>query len=200
MAADCLVLNKNFYAIQVAPWEQAVSLLWQGHAEAVDENYQTYTFKDWADLSAAMKDSPDGVVHSPTWTIKIPEVIRLTRMKSLPPGQVKFTRRNIYDHFKHACAYCGAQPGDENLDMDHVIPRSRGGKTTWENIVLSCMDCNREKADRTPKEAKMKLKKMPSRPRWRGIQRMTFQAPFKVKESWKSFLDEAFWNVELEHD
>lgn len=200
MSAYCLVLNKNFYAIQVAPWEKAVSLLWQGHAEAVDENYQTYNFKDWAALSSLIKDNPEGIVRSPSWTVKIPDVIRLTRMKSLPPGSVKFTRRNIYDQFNHTCAYCGSQPGDEELDMDHVIPRSKGGKTNWENIVLSCKDCNRHKADRTPRDAGMKLKKKPTKPRWQGIQRMTFQAPFKIRKSWQSFLDEAFWNTELDHD
>lgn len=200
MGADCLVLNKNFYAIQVADWEKAVSLLWQGHAEAVDENYRTYDFEDWADLSVMMKEHPDGYVHSPSWTIKIPEVIRLTRMDRLPPGQVKFTRKNIYDHYSHTCSYCGGQPGDVGLDMDHVIPRSKGGKTSWDNIVLSCRPCNRKKADRTPAEAGMKLLKKPTRPRWQGVQKMTFRAPFKIRKSWKRFLDEAFWNIELNQD
>lgn len=198
--AECLVLNKSFYAIQVIDPLRAISLLWQGHAEAVDENYQTYDFMDWHDFSKLVEDHPAGFMHSPTWTVAIPEVIRLTRMEKLPPGKVKFTRKNIYDHFKNTCSYCGGQPGIKELDMDHVIPRSKGGKTNWDNIVLSCKDCNRYKADRTPKEAGMKLLRKPSRPRWQGVQKMTFRAPFKLKKSWKTFLDEAFWNVELEHD
>ena len=196
---DVLVLNKSFYAIQVAPWPKALSLLWQGHAEAVDDNYQTYNFQDWADLSQVIEDHPEGYVCTPTLKLAIPTAIRLTRFEKLPEGDVKFTRRNIYDHYKYTCSYCGEKKGSKELNLDHVMPASRGGKTSWDNIVLSCIPCNLKKADRTPKEARMALRVKPSRPRWRGHQSAFLRSPVKIRVSWQKFIDRAYWNVELEH-
>jgi 5-methylcytosine-specific restriction endonuclease McrA len=198
MTADVLVLNKSYYAMQVASWQKAFSLVFQGHAEVVDENYQTYSFEDWAELSKLMKDNPAGWVNTPTLRLAIPDVIRLTRYERLPDSEVKFTRRNIYDHYKMTCAYCGEKKRSEDLNLDHVIPRSRGGKTNWENIVLSCIDCNRIKADRTPAEAGMRLTLRPTRPRWKGVQHMTFKAPFKIRSPWQKFLDAAYWDSEVD--
>jgi 5-methylcytosine-specific restriction endonuclease McrA len=198
MTADVLVLNSRYYAIQVADWKRVFSLVWQGHAEIVDENYQTYDFNDWAEVSRMMNDSPSGWVNTPTLRLAIPDVIRLTRYERLPESDVKFTRRNIYEHYDYTCSYCGEKKYSKDLNLDHVKPRSRGGKMNWKNIVLSCIDCNRRKADRTPDEAGMKLRVKPSQPRWKGVQHMTFKTPFKVRSSWQRFIDKAYWDSELD--
>ena len=86
------------------------------------------------------------------------------------------------------------QPGSEDLTIDHVIPRSRGGVSSWENCVLACMSCNKRKADRTPEQAGMRLRRRPFRPRWRPL----YAEQHLRIASWSRFLSEAYWSVELE--
>lgn len=96
----------------------------------------------------------------------------------------------------HNCQYCGVQPGSAECTIDHIIPRAQGGKTTWENTALACVDCNRKKADKTPEQAGMRLLKKPSKPQ---VGLFDFGAIKPIK-SWNAFVSEAFWNVELEND
>lgn len=198
MTADVLVLNKQFLPIQIADWQKVLSLVFQGHAEAVDENYRTYDYADWCELSKAMADNPAGFVHTPTLRIAIPEVVRLTRYERMPTSEVKFTRSNVYEHFRNKCAYCGNKFSTKELNLDHVIPSSKGGKTTWENIVLACIPCNSRKADKTPAEAGMKLLVRPERPKWKGPAQLLMKMPFKTRQSWANFIDIAYWESELE--
>lgn len=200
MSADVLVLNKNFAAIQTMDWQKVFSLVWQGHAEVVDQDYQVYDFEEWAELSKLIADNPSGYVHTVNFRLAIPDVIRLTRYERLPNSEVKFTRSNIYQHYKYTCCYCGIKYPASNLNHDHVIPRSRGGATNWHNIVLSCLDCNAKKANRTPEEAGMKLLVQPSRPRFKGVQHALVQTPFKVRESWQRFIDFCYWNSDIENN
>lgn len=196
---DTLVLNRNYLAVHIANWQKAMSLLYQGHAEVVDAEYKTYNFETWTELSASMVESPSGFVHTPTLKIAIPEMIRLTKYDKLPKTEVKFTRRNIYEHYKNTCCYCGKVFKSLDLNLDHVIPRSRGGKTDWTNIVTSCIPCNSKKDNQTPEEAKMKLIIQPSKPRWKGsISLLKFSSPIKVRKSWQSVIDSIYWNQELE--
>lgn len=199
-SADVLVLNKGFCAIHVADWKQVMSLLFQGHAEAVDENYRTYDFQSWCELSKLMADNPAGFKHTPTLRIAVPEVIRLTRYDRLPSNDVKFTRSNIYSHYDNKCSYCGDKFTTKELNLDHVMPKSRGGKTNWENIVLSCIPCNLRKSDKTPAEAGMKLLVKPSRPRWKGAAHMIMKSPVQIRQSWSKFIDLAYWDSELDHN
>ena len=196
--SDTLVLNKQFAAVQIASWDKVFSLVWQGAAEVVDSNYQTYSFEEWAELSKLMVDHPNGYVHTVSLTLAIPDVIRLTKYDKLPKADVKFTRSNVYEHYKNLCSYCSKWFATSDLNLDHVMPRSRGGKTNWENITLSCVPCNSRKADRTPAEAGMKLLVKPVRPEWKGAQHSLFSVPIKVKDSWQHFIDQAYWNTELE--
>jgi 5-methylcytosine-specific restriction endonuclease McrA len=107
---------------------------------------------------------------------------------------VAFSRRNVFKRDHYACQYCGIQPGSEELSIDHVIPRSHGGTSSWENCVLACVACNKRKADRTPQQAGMKLSRQPVRPTWKP-----FYAAHRVRiASWAKFVSEAYWNVELE--
>src|SRR5262245_47211651 len=129
--SDTLVLNKNFYAIHIIDWQRALSLLYQGHADALDETLQAHGFEDWKELSAAMETHPSGFINTTTFRIAVPEIIRLTRYDRLPKAEVKFTRRNIYEHYGYRCCYCGLQFKTSELNLDHVVPRSKSGRTDW---------------------------------------------------------------------
>jgi 5-methylcytosine-specific restriction endonuclease McrA len=198
MSTDVLVLNRNFYAIHITRWQRAISLLYVDHARVVDQEYRTYDFDDWRELSQIMQESPSGYVSTPTFRIAIPEVIALQRYDKLPVGDIKFTRRNIYEHYHYRCCYCGHKFSTQELNLEHVLPRSRGGQTDWTNVVTACMPCNLKKADRMPQEVGMKLLLKPSKPKWHGSASLVFKAPFKIKASWQRFIDNVYWNTELE--
>jgi 5-methylcytosine-specific restriction endonuclease McrA len=202
MSSDVLVLNRQFYAIQITSWRRALTLLYLDHAHVVDEQYKTYSFEDWRDLSLGIKDHPAGFVTTPSFRIAVPEVIALKVYDKLPASDVKFTRRNIYEHYGYRCyrcCYCGKKFPTQSLNLDHVVPRSRGGPTDWTNIVTSCIPCNLKKANRVPKEAGLKLLMTPSKPKWKGRSSLVFRANFQVRQSWQRFVDNVYWNSELEN-
>lgn len=187
-----LVLNRNWQAINVIPVARALILLWNDAAQAVDpQTYQTYGWKDWASLCP---DDDELAVSTVNLRLCVPEIITLAHYDRLPVSVVTLSRRNIHKRDKFTCQYCGIQPGAEDLTIDHVMPRSRGGGTTWKNCVLACMDCNKRKDNRTPEEAKMRLKKEPVKPKWSPLYSLR-SLPI---ESWKKFISEAYWQVELE--
>lgn len=198
MSSDVLVLNRQFYAIQITTWRRALTLLYLDHAHVVDPEYRTYTFQDWCELSRAMTENSSGFIVTPSIRIAIPEVIALKVYDRLPTSEVKFTRRNIYEHYGYHCCYCGKKFPTSELNLDHVLPRSRGGPTNWTNIVTSCIPCNLKKSDLTPKEANMKLLLPPSKPRWKGPSSLVLRANFKTRQSWQRFIDNIYWNSELE--
>lgn len=196
--SDVLVLNRSFYAVQVTTWQRALSLVYLDHARVIDEDYKTYNFEDWRELSEAMTEDPSGLIRTPTFNIKIPDVIALRTFDGLPKAEVKFTRRNIYEHYGYKCAYCGIKYSTNELNLEHVIPRSRGGKTDWANVVTACIPCNLKKGSRLPDEAHMKLLVSPSKPKWRGSAAVVFRPGFRIKASWQRFIDNIYWNTELD--
>lgn len=126
--------------------------------------------------------------------LRIPRVIQLTRFDKLPVQKVHYNRRTIYKRDGNQCMYCGDRPGTKELSIDHVVPRSQGGETTWTNVVVACTDCNSRKANRTPAEAGMKLLKQPVKPKYN-----LYVGDVFVKD-WISFIGEAYWCCELEND
>jgi 5-methylcytosine-specific restriction endonuclease McrA len=188
-----LVLNKSYLAIQVVPLKHALSLFVRGRADAVLGDYTIYTFEDWLDLP----DDPNAdYIHTPMIKVRVPRVLRLTELDGVPKYAVKFSRKNIYLRDRNRCQYCGTVGETKDLNLDHILPSSRGGRTSWENVVCSCVPCNQVKENRTPKEAGMKLRRQPHKPDWRTLNRKIFQEGFQ--EEWKNFLDEAYWNVGIE--
>jgi 5-methylcytosine-specific restriction endonuclease McrA len=193
-----LVLNRLWQAVNVCSVRRALSLLFEGHAQVVfgdqDGDFKTYNFSQWRDLSQARPHEEESV-GTISFRVRVPRVILLMVFDRLPKKEVKFTRHNIFERDKNTCQFCGVTFERKDLNLDHVVPRDRGGPTTWENIVCSCIPCNTRKANRTPAEAGIRLIRKPKRPKWRPFVQVNFGAP--VHDSWKHFLDLAYWNVEL---
>ncbi|MEN9678835.1 MAG: hypothetical protein RIS76_4731 [Verrucomicrobiota bacterium] len=193
-----LVLNRLWQAVNVCSVRRALTLLFEGHAQVVwgdeDGDFKTFSFSQWRDLSHRAAGDEE-TVATVSFSIRVPRVILLMVFDRLPKKEVKFTRHNIFERDKNTCQFCGRIFERKDLNLDHVVPRDRGGPTTWENIVCSCIPCNTRKANRTPAEAGIRLIRKPKRPKWRPFVQVSFGAP--VHESWKHFLDIAYWNVEL---
>jgi 5-methylcytosine-specific restriction endonuclease McrA len=194
-----LVLNRVYQPINITTVRRAFALLYQGTAKAIDREFQTFDFESWSELSAELHDHD--VVRTVARAIRVPRVIMLQVYDRLPRLHVRFSRQNIYMRDKLTCQYCAQRYPRSELNLDHVIPRSRGGRTTWENVVCSCISCNLSKGGRTPAEAGMKLLRRPARPRWSPFERGKDGVyPY---EDWRPFLglaDASYWNTELEQD
>ena len=192
-----LVLNRLWQAVNVCSARRALTLLFEGQAQVVlgsgDGSFHTYNFREWQNLSETSPSSD--CVRSISLKIRVPKVILLLIFDRLPKKEVKFTRHNIFERDQDTCQYCGIVYDRSELNLDHVIPRDRGGPTTWENIVCSCIPCNTRKANRTPREAGMLLVKKPKRPKWRPFVQVNLGV--HCHDSWKHFIDLAYWNVEL---
>lgn len=168
-----LLLNITYEPLKIINWKRAVSLLCLGKVEVIEEY--------------------DREIHSVSFTLKLPSVVRLLKLIRKPKSPIKFSRQNIYARDRYTCQYCAARFHSEELTYDHVHPKSRGGKTAWENIVTCCVDCNRRKGGRTPSEAGMKLIRKPVRPAWIPALRITIGF-HNVPETWRDYL---YWNVEI---
>ena len=195
-----LVLNRLWQAVNICSAKRALTLLFEGRAQVVfnsgDGAFQTFNFSQWHDFSQQEPHSES--IHTISFKIRVPRVILLVIFDRMPKKEVKFTRHNIFERDKNTCQYCGGIFDRKDLNLDHVTPRDRGGPTTWENIVCSCIPCNTRKTNRTPFEAGMHLVRKPKRPKWRPFVQVNLG--FQQHDSWKHFLDLAYWNVELGSD
>ena len=195
-----LVLNRLWQAVNVIGARRAFAILSRGHAQVVhheQDDFHTFALLDWIDFSASNPPiEAMEAVHTPNHTIRLPRVILLSFFDKLPCKEVKLTRINVFERDKDTCQYCSKRMPREKLNLDHVIPRDFGGKTTWENIVCSCIKCNTHKANRLPHQAKMRLIRKPIKPKWRPV--ISLVLAHQHREVWKDFLDVAYWNVELE--
>ena len=195
LGGKSLVLNRSYLPVHVTTVRRAFSLLYRGVAKAVDENYRTFDFADWTSVST-LDGEAVGLVGG---LVRVPRVILLVSFDRVPRREVRFSRHNIFMRDGSACQYCGDRKARSELNLDHVVPRSRGGMTTWENIVCACLECNRLKGGRTPEEAGMRLRRKPRRPSWTPFVARTLAGT--CYREWRPFLggiDGAYWNVELE--
>ena len=200
--ASVLVLNKLFMAIHIIPVRRAFCLLCKNLAEVVsleDGQFTTYDFATWREVSEYrarhFRQADDDWIRTVSCEIQVPRVIRLMDYDRLPKQTVKFNRRNIFARDNNQCQYCGKKFPTSELSLDHVLPRSQGGKTTWENIVCACVDCNVRKGGRTPKQAHMTLIRKPEKPKRSPL--LCLKLTQRKYQTWQSFLDSAYWNVEL---
>jgi len=189
---NVLVLNRLFQAIQVTSVRKAFCLLYKGHVRAVAPDYSTYDWEDWVDIPP---QSHEDSIITPTLRIRIPRVVLLVDFDRLPRHEVRFTRKNIFYRDRNRCQYCGHKFQTRDLNLDHVVPLSRGGKSTWENVVCCCIKCNSRKGGLLPEEAGMHLIRSAVKPRWHPLVKISFTTG--QYEAWKNFLDIAYWNAEL---
>lgn len=189
-----LVLNKSWVAVNVATVRRALSLFYQGLARAVHPtDYSLYDFDDWCELADLRENGH--YIHTPSLSIRVPEVILLRGFNGFFRQEVRFSRRNIFERDRNRCQYCGKHFAKADLTMDHVIPRSKGGRDTWENLVLACVRCNVRKGNRTPHQAGMLLLRKPVKPSW--MPQLGARIPASELSSWQRFVDAAYWDVEL---
>ncbi|MCA9126374.1 MAG: HNH endonuclease [Planctomycetales bacterium] len=171
-ALECsvLVLNRFYMAVRVINARRAMTLLYRGCAEVItveDDRYSNYDFNAWCELSQllALEKQPDeDYIRAVNFEVQVPRILRLTRYDKLPRLTIRFNRKTLFARDGHQCQYCGQARPASQLSLDHVIPRSHGGRTTWENIVCSCLQCNSRKGGRTPAQAGMKLLNKPIKP------------------------------------
>jgi len=196
-----LVLNKHYMAIRIVGVRRAFSLLCRQLAEVISfeqGQYSNYDFQSWCEVSQFRRTfEPDGHdwVSTINFHLAVPRIIRLLFYDRLPRSEVKFNRRNIFARDKNRCQYCGRRFATSELSLDHVIPRSLGGKTIWENIVCACAACNVKKGDRMPRQAGMTLIQKPAKPTHSPL--VHIHLGHQRYRSWKQFLDHAYWSVEL---
>lgn len=193
-----LVLNRSYLPVHVTSVKRAFALLYQGVAKAVDDQYHTFDFDSWRDLAVEVQHERLGIVDG---FIRVPRVLLLTAYERVPKRHVRFSRFNIFARDNNTCQYCSRRLPRTELNLDHVIPRSRGGTSTWENIVCSCHHCNRRKGGRTPEEAGMLLVKKARRPEWTPFSSEMFS--LRRYREWMPYLsqvDSAYWNTELIQD
>jgi 5-methylcytosine-specific restriction endonuclease McrA len=171
MEPRTLILNAWMHPHSVATWQQAICLLVTGKVDVLEEY--------------------EAEVSSPSVTIRIPAVARLRKELSTHKKGVKFSRVNVLTRDGFRCCYCGQTKSARELNYDHVVPRSKGGRTVWENIVTSCYACNTRKGQRTPKEAGMRMHFQPHRPRVLPMTQPLLVSVDKMPEAWKPYLDSA---------
>ena len=163
-----LVLNRSYEPLHICSGRRAITMILCGRAEAVEENGLR--------------------VRSYTLSLLLPSVIRLQRYIHLPRrGEVAFSKRNVSRRDNHTCQYCGRQ--GKGLTIDHVIPRSRGGDTSWENVVAACQSCNSRKGNRTPAESGFRLIRRPHRPYFLFHQYVASTVQASTLESWEKYIE-----------
>jgi 5-methylcytosine-specific restriction endonuclease McrA len=197
--ASVLVLNRLYMAIHVVNVRRAFGLLFRELAEVIhleEGLFANYNFQSWREVSGLRADSKqpyDDWIRAVNFEIQVPRVIRLLGFDRLPKQNLHLNRRTVLARDGHVCQYCGGHFPSHQLSLDHVVPRSLGGRTTWENVVCACLICNIKKGGRTPKEARMRLVRRPTKPKRNPVLLLKLTNP--KYESWKTWLDGVRWEV-----
>jgi 5-methylcytosine-specific restriction endonuclease McrA len=199
--ARVLVLNRLYVAVRVISAKRAFAMLCRGLAEIIhveDGQYVNYDFESWAEVSEFRRQyerEQHDWVRTVRYEIAVPRIIRLLGYDRLPVQRVKLNRRNLFARDRNQCQYCGHYFPTSELTLDHVTPRTQGGGDTWENLVCACVRCNARKGGRTPDQAHMQMIRRPVKPKRNPL--ITLKLGSEKYRSWKAFLDEAYWSVEL---
>ena len=185
-----LVLNRLWQAVNVVGVERAFSLLSLDHAQVIfaeDGSFRMFDGESWFSYCKDLEDcSGARVINTVSQKVLVPSVLILRSYDRTLMQEMKFNRQNLLERDEYKCQYCGKNFPIKELNMDHVIPRDRGGSTTWENVVISCIRCNSRKSNRLPKEAGMRLLKEPKKPPCRPF--MTSLYGKHTEKTWSHFL------------
>jgi 5-methylcytosine-specific restriction endonuclease McrA len=163
---------------------RAFSLVYREVAVVVNPEYRTFDFESWRRQGCDAEE--DAAIGTSSGAIRVPRVILLMGYDRVPRRHLRYSRVNVFARDKFTCQYCGERPHRSQLNLDHVVPRSLGGRTSWENVVTSCVECNRRKGGRTPEQARLRLRRRPARPRWTPL--MTLVASSARHAEWQPFL------------
>ncbi len=199
LASSVLVLNRLYMAVHVIGVRRAFSLLCRELAEVIHleaGEFANFDFDGWRLLSEARanrKQPDEDWIRSVNFQIQVPRVVRLLKYDRLPNRALKLNRHTVFARDEHRCQYCGRRFPTGELSLDHVIPRSRGGDTTWENVVCCCLACNARKGGRTPHEAHMKLVARPVRPKRSPLLAIKLRNP--KYECWRTWIEAAHYEV-----
>ncbi len=199
LESPVLVLNRLWQPVNICAARRAVTLLFTGHAQVVhidpEMNFLSHDIESWVQLSDEIDDLE--LIRAISIAVRVPAIIVLSEFDRLPRREVKFTRQNVFQRDAFTCQYCARTFEVKKLNLDHVMPRDKGGKTTWENVVCSCVRCNTRKANKLPAEVNMFPIREPRPPRWRPL----FSAGdgrVKIRhESWRHFLEPSPAGVQL---
>lgn len=208
-----LILNKRWQAIDALPVREALGSVCSDRAAILHpEAYTQHDFTSW--MQIPVQDGEPFIRMVGGARVKVPEIVVLKqfdRERNLP---VVFSRRNLWKRDKYCCQYCGKRPPPDEITIDHVLPKSRGGTSSFTNCVLACVDCNKRKDNRTPEEAHMRLFRMGTGPKgelvrkYYTVPKAPYWSPFyavrrqHVPVSWNNFVkqtvDDLYWDTELE--
>jgi 5-methylcytosine-specific restriction endonuclease McrA len=181
-----LVLNQQWTAVCTTTVRKAMILLCRDTAVAIcPATYETFDLDAWMRRSREQPPPRERTIRTTREAIEKPEVILLRTYNGIPRREVSFSRRNLYRRDGYSCQYCGKRKSPQDLSIDHVVPRSRGGKTTWENCVLACVRCNAKKANKTLVESGFQLLRRPERPTWSPLLE---SLPRAQPPSWQKFI------------
>lgn len=206
LSDQVLVLNKTYSPINVCSIKRALSMLIQDKAEVVtveEGTYCNYDIHSWSEFSQVKRElnflnDDEELLALYDGQIIIPRVIRVLHYGKVPSRKVRLNRKNIYLRDNNTCQYCGKQFEQEDLNLDHILPRAQGGTSTWLNLVCSCYKCNTKKAAKTPEQAGMKLIRKPYEPKGGSFFNVN-NVQNRVKyQSWKNFVSDIYWQVTLE--
>lgn len=204
--SSVLVLNRYFMAVHIITARRAFTLVCKRVAEIVhvtEDRYDSFNFESWREVSQYKElfddvDDPFEWIRTVSFDVRVPRVIRLLTYDKLPRERVQFNRRNLFARDENRCQYCGRRFPTSELSLDHVVPKSQGGRTSWLNVVCACTNCNKRKGGRTPLQANMKLFRQPVEPRRSPVIHLKLRSG--KYRSWKTFLDNAYWSVELKQE
>ena len=215
---NVLVLNSNWCAVGIVSIHKAINLLFTSYEDGEPKArvitpppkgaYEIWDWRQWSEITP--RDNEEAIV-GPHKKYLTPEVVLLSRYDSMPIRKIHFCRRELWKRDGFTCQYCGVRPSEDECTIDHVVPKSLGGETSWTNCVLACYRCNGQKADRKPEDARkprdkskarrwkgpspMKLIKTPTKPEYSIIRGRT-----RILETWRHWLDKVYWEITLEND
>lgn len=198
LSSSVLVLNRHYAAVRIVSAKRAFILLYRGRAEVIDLHDGQYIAVDLDGWMKHCEQRPrqehDVIVHTPKRSIVVPKVVRLVRYDKVPRSEVKYNRRNVLARDDHHCQYCGRRYPVSKLSIDHVMPKSRGGKSSWTNVVTACNECNTRKGGRLPHEASMRLLREPKAPRKNPF--LEHKLELERYRIWRDFIRDGEWALD----